>query len=269
MKRLLLSIFALTIAVPGFAADRIPSHCIALSEREPQIPIRYASTALAPDEVALSYVGHSMYRIRSHGGVDVVTDYNGGASGVPDVVTMNRAHSSHWTPFPNPEIAHVLKGWGEGGTIADHSVEIGDMLVRNVTTDIRSSFTGVEPDGNSIFVFEVGGLCIGHLGHLHHEPTDEQFAAIGRLDVVMAAVDGGMTLELPKMINTLNRLRALVVLPMHWWGRGSLEIFLAGMRPNFAVENVQGDSLIVSLDTLPRKPTVYVMQPAQLPGFDD
>ena len=57
------------------------------------------------------------------------------------------------------------------------------MLVRNVTTDIRGGFSGSRiEDNNSIFVFEVAGLCIGHLGHLHHEPSDETYAAIGRLD---------------------------------------------------------------------------------------
>ena len=66
----------------------------------------------------------------------------------------------------------------------------------------------------------MAGLCIGHLGHLHHIPDAEQLAAIGRLDVVMAPVDGGMTLDLPSMIETLQRFRASVVIPMHWvfWG---------------------------------------------------
>ena len=65
--------------------------------------------------------------------------------------------------------------------------------MRNVSTDIRVAARRrhVEPSGNSIFVFEVAGLCIGHLGHLHHEPDAEQYAALGRLDVVMAPVDGG------------------------------------------------------------------------------
>ena len=52
------------------------------------------------------------------------------------------------------------------------SERIGDVLIRNVTTDIRRYFgdyTGADmiKDGNSIFIFEVAGLCIGHLGHLH------------------------------------------------------------------------------------------------------
>ncbi|MEY9138330.1 hypothetical protein ACVIWV_010144 [Bradyrhizobium diazoefficiens] len=30
----------------------------------------------------------------------------------------------------------------------------------------------------------VAGLCIGHLGHLHHKLDDSHFAQIGRLDIV-------------------------------------------------------------------------------------
>ena len=44
---------------------------------------------------------------------------------------------------------------------------VDDVYIRNVPTDIRNG-GAMEADGNSIFIFEVAGLCIGHLGHLHH-----------------------------------------------------------------------------------------------------
>ena len=133
-----------------------------------------------------SYIGHSTYFIETHGGLSVATDYTGmlgPADVVPDVVTMNHAHSSHWTSAPDPRIPNVLQGWDWTGEPAEHHLDLGEMLVRNVPTDIRRPGGAVEPAGNSIFVFEVAGLCIGHLGHLHHEPTPQQYAALGRLDV--------------------------------------------------------------------------------------
>ena len=51
-------------------------------------------------------------------------------------------------------------------------------------------------DGNSIFIFEVAGLCIGHLGHLHHKLDDSHFAQIGRLDILMVPIDGTYTMSL-------------------------------------------------------------------------
>ena len=133
--------------------------------------------------------------------------------------------------------------------------------MRNVPTDIRSQFSGVEENGNSIFIFEAEGLCIGHLWHLHRTPADEQFAAIGRLDVVMAPVDGGMTLPLNEMMTVLRRLKSSVVIPMHWFSGFALEAFLEGMSDSFAIERHEGSELVVSLRSLPDRPTIVVLRP--------
>ncbi len=49
-------------------------------------------------------------------------------------------------PSPDPAIPHVLRGWGDGRTPTEHHLDLGEMLVRNVPTDIRSGFAsdGVE-----------------------------------------------------------------------------------------------------------------------------
>ena len=93
----------------------------------------------------------------------------------------------------------------------------------------------MEADGNSIFVFEVAGLCIGHLGHLHHRLEDAHYAAIGRLDIVMVPIDGGMTQSLANMREITDRLHSSIVLPMH---RHSTPIgeFTAMMGEEFEVE---------------------------------
>ncbi|MEV8465256.1 MBL fold metallo-hydrolase [Fluviibacterium sp. DFM31] len=269
-------VLILLLANPLQAQDRRPSHCISLVQNLPGGVYlhRAAFTDPLPDyTVRLRYVAHASFLIRAQGGVTAVTDYTGflgSTDFVPDVATMNRAHSSHWTALPDPRIPHVLPGWNPDGGPADHHLDLGEMLVRSVSTDIRSWSGGVESgeDGNSIFVFEVAGLCIGHLGHLHHVPTDEQFAALGRLDVVMAPVDGGMTLDLPRMIEVLTRLRASIVIPMHWFGDGTLSVFLSGMSGVFDIERVGGPELEVSLRSLPRRPTVMVLQPAYLSDDD-
>ena len=179
------------------AQERRASHCIAIADATPGL--KYLQKAswrdpISPYTVRLTYVAHASFLIQTHGGINAVMDYTGFIGNtqlVPDVVTMNHAHSSHWTAFADPAIAHVLKGWGETfGTGIDHYLELPDLVVRNVSTYIRAEFLGGELKGNSIFVFETEGLCIGHL---HHELNDAQYAALGRLDVVMAPVDGGYT----------------------------------------------------------------------------
>ncbi|WP_298972617.1 MBL fold metallo-hydrolase [uncultured Roseobacter sp.] len=262
-------VLGVLVAQSAVAQDRTPSHCVALAENAPGLEyVVPASLGPVADEtVRIHYITHASFLIRSHGGLNMVTDYTGftgSAPFIPDVVTMNHAHDTHWTANPDPAIPHVLPGWGPFGEGISHHLDLGEVLIRNVSTDIRSQFSGIETKGNSIFVFELAGLCVGHLGHLHHEPNAEQYAALGRLDVVMAPVDGGYTLDLPTMIRVLKRLRSSVVIPMHWFSLFALDDFLAGMSDDFAVVEVGGPSLDMSLDRLPGRPTVMVLRPAWL-----
>jgi len=270
--RLLLILFSLTFIPAALVAQetRTPSHCIALAndiDGAQYVHKASYNVDVADETVRIHYIAHASFLIRTAGGLNMVTDYTGftgSAPMIPDVVTMNHAHETHWTAFPDPAIPHVLPGWGEFGQGIDHRVDLGEVLVRNVSTDIRSEWSGIEDNGNSIFIFEVAGLCIGHLGHLHHEPNDEQYAAIGRLDVVMAAVDGGTTVNLTTMMRIIDRLRSSIVIPMHWFGDFTLGQFLDGMRDTFQVVDVGGPVLDVSLDRLPSRPTIMVLRPAWL-----
>lgn len=258
----------LMIATPALAQDRIPSHCIAVAAGEPRVVPVALEDGLDPGSVLIRYIGHASFAIVTADGTVAVTDYTGylGAQDVvPDVVTMNNAHSTHWTAAPDRRIPHVLPGWGEGAAPAEHRLDLGSMLVRNVTTDTRGPFgEGARRDGNSIFIFEAGGLCIGHLGHLHQIPSDAQYAAIGRLDVVMVPVDGGYTMRLQDMAGVVKRLRSSVVIPMHWFSRTSLDGFLAEMAAEFTVVETGGAQIALSLDDLPSESTVIVLDPAYL-----
>lgn len=271
MRQFIFICLALMV-VPAFAAaqTRTPSHCIALAGEIPGAAYVHRASydiEVAPETVRIHYIAHASFLIRTSGELNMVTDFTGftgSAPMIPDVVTMNHAHDTHWTAFPDPAIPHVLEGWGPFGEGIDHRLDLGEVLVRNVSTDIRSQWSGIETKGNSIFVFEVAGLCIGHLGHLHHEPNAEQYATLGRLDVVMAAVDGGTSLDLPSMMRVIGRLRSSIVIPMHWFGDFTLDTFLLGMQDQFQIVEVGGPALDVSLDRLPSRPTIMVLRPEWL-----
>lgn len=249
------------------AETRKASNCFALAGQ----PERLFHAATAPetdlDHVRIHYINHAEFAVTS-GRVTAVTDYTGYIGNpdiVPDAVTMNNAHSTHWTANPDPRIPHVLKGWPEGGQPARHELDLGAMLIRNVTTDTRGRFgEGALADGNSIFIFEAGGLCIGHLGHLHQIPDEAQYAAIGRLDVVMVPVDGGYTMSTEAMAGVVDRLRARVIIPMHWFSGESLATFLATMEDRYPVVETGGPDLLLSQDDLPATPSILVLDPAPL-----
>ncbi|MGI9352301.1 MAG: MBL fold metallo-hydrolase [Rhizobiaceae bacterium] len=282
MPKLFAFLLFTSVCVVWFAAahaqesgTRLPSTCMAVADSGPTIiqanaRVRFAQS-LQPTQAHIKYVGHSSFLIEDPKGLKIVTDYSGfaGPDVIPDVVTMNHAHSTHFTIAPDPRIPHVLRGWRSDGSPARHFLQIGETLIRNVTTDINNQFAGYEPDGNSIFIFEMAGLCIGHLGHLHHLPTEGHYAQIGRLDILMVPVDGGYTMSVQDMSKVVRRLRASMILPMHWFGAYSLERFLAEIRGGFPVEMRTTSSLEVSLNTLPVQPTVIVLQPASSFGYFD
>ncbi len=259
----------------AFAQDAQRSECLAMANAPPRaVPVSYRrvaaktadKTATKSDEVAITYAGHSTYYIDTPGGIRIATDYNGvyRTGRLPDVATMNRAHATHYTLFPDPKIPHVLHGWGENGQAAHYAERIGDVYIRNVTTDIRRYWgedSGGEmiKDGNSIFIFEVAGLCIGHLGHLHVKLDDSHFAAIGRLDIVMVPIDGTYTMSLDGISEITRRLRAAVVLPMHRFAT-PLDEFMRLIGQQFEIDRRGGErTLRISRDTLPATPTVIIL----------
>ena len=253
---------AASMTGPTLAQTRA-SHCIAIADGPERIMQAAWRGGIGAFDVRVRYVDHSMFLIETGGGATAVTDYNGflgPTAFTPDVVTMNRAHSSHWTNDPDSRIADVLRGWeGEG-----QAVEVADLFVRNVPTDIRG-YSGAVPDGNSIYVFEAGGLCIAHLGHLHHVPDDVDFAMLGRMDVVFAPVDGGLTLPRSELLATLETLRARVVIPMHWFGRANVERFVSDMQAaGYEADRTGAPEHVFSLENLPDRPTVMVLEPEWL-----
>ena len=268
MLRLLAALVLLgTFTSHALAQDAQRSECLAMANAPPRaVPVSYRRVAAKADEVAITYAGHSTYYIDTPGGIRIATDYNGvyQTGRLPDIATMNRAHATHYTLFPDPRIPHVLHGWGENGQAAHYGMRIGDVYIRNVTTDIRRYWgedSGGEMirDGNSIFIFEVAGLCIGHLGHLHVKLDDSHFAAIGRLDIVMVPIDGTYTMSLDGISEITRRLRAAVVLPMHRFAT-PLDEFMRLIGQQFEIDRRGGErTLRISRDTLPGTPTVIIL----------
>ena len=248
------------------AQQALRSECLAMAGTPPRAtPVSLRRVAARAEEVVITYAGHSTYYIDTPGGVRIATDYNGAyrTGRLPDVVTMNRAHSTHYSLFPDRGIPHVLHGWSDDGKPPFVSERIGDVFIRNVTTDIRRYYgedSGGEmiKDGNSIFIFEVAGLCIGHLGHLHTRLDDSQFAAIGRLDIVMVPIDGSYTMSLDGVSEITKRLRASIVLPMHRF-MTPLSEFMSRIGQQFAIDRRSERTLRISLGALPSTPTVIIL----------
>ncbi len=225
------------------------------------LPAAFKLAALGPDEVRLTFIGHSTFLIESPEGVTIATDYNDYVRPpiVPDIATMNRAHSTHYTDHPDPGIKHVLRGWGREGEPASYDFSYEDVWVRNVVTNIRDWGGGTSLHGNSIFVFETAGLCIAHLGHLHHTLTREHIDQLGRIDVVLVPVDGTYTLNVDGMVEVLQQIKAPLAVPMHIFGPSTLERFLERMGEIYEIERSETPVTVLARAGLPKKPKMLVL----------
>jgi L-ascorbate metabolism protein UlaG (beta-lactamase superfamily) len=274
LLRVAIALAVLPCAAAG-AQDRTEDHAPApptseLSDRCPGlvaadaprvVPAALRVAALQDGEVRLTYVGHSTFLIESPRRVRIATDYNDYVRPpvVPDIVTMNHAHSTHYSDHPDPAIKFVLRGWTPDNKPAEHDLTFEDVRVRNVPTNIRDGSGGTERYGNSIFVFEIAHLCIAHLGHLHHTLTQQQLDALGRVDVVLVPIDGSYTLDLEGMVEVLQALKAPLMIPMHYFGLATLERFLERVRQQWDVRYGDTPSIVLSKATLPPHPQVLVL----------
>jgi len=214
-----------------------------------------------PGEIGITFIGHASFLIETPEGARAITDYTGRslAGVVPDIVTMNNAHSSHYTDIPDPRIQHVLRGWGSGQGPQIHDVTVRDLHVRNVPTNVRDFAGGTRRNGNSIFIFEAADICIAHLGHLHHVLTDLHLAEIGQIDVLMVPVDGFYTLDQEQMLEVIGQIRPYLVLPMHYFTLSTLKRFLDKMGERYPVRLAETPRLTLSRASMPRKTEVVVL----------
>jgi L-ascorbate metabolism protein UlaG (beta-lactamase superfamily) len=252
----------------AFAVTPAFAQCLPIAGAEPRV---IPAALPAAGALNLTYLGHSSFLIESAGGASVVTDYNGihRAPSAPDIVTMNNAHSTHYTEVIEPGVQHVLRGWDPAGGMAQHNLSYEDVHVRNVPTNVRD-YTGVRQNGNSIFVFELADLCIAHLGHLHHTLEDFHLDELGMIDILLVPVDGSYTIAQELMMEVIRQIGPSVVIPMHYFSSQRLARFVQLVQARYEPLYSESPSMTFSRLTLPyRKVVVFPAGgPSFSPGFD-
>ena len=248
------------LAVLGWVLPGLALAC-GVSAQRGKLLHRASLVAAEGGVTTITFLGQASFLIESAGGVSAVTDFSGRhmPPPVPDIVTMNNAHGTHFTDSPDERIAHVLRGWRADGGPAQHDIKVGDLRIRNLPTNIRDWGGGTRRYGNSIFVFESAGLCIAHLGHLHHLLTADDLTVLGQMDIVMVPIDGAWTSNQGDMVEVLGQLNPRIILPMHYWSQEVLNRFLARMRERAEIRLSETDSFTISRSTLPAAPLVLVL----------
>jgi L-ascorbate metabolism protein UlaG (beta-lactamase superfamily) len=162
--------------------------------------------------VDITWLGLSCFRIRGSQAI-IVTDpfppglgYNLGKL-TADIVTVSHPHPSHsYDKGINGE-HRLVKGPGE--------YEISGVLILGLNT-FHDSVKGQSRGKNTIYLMEIDGVNVLHLGDLGHALGDDLVEEIGNVDILLLPVGGVATINAAMAAEVIRKLEPKVVIPMHY-----------------------------------------------------
>jgi L-ascorbate metabolism protein UlaG (beta-lactamase superfamily) len=230
--------------------------------RDPDVARRgFTSRAYAANvDATIQYFGHNFFLITTSKGTRIVTDPLGpgwypNPNVTGDVVTVGKEQFNHnavQIVRGNPLILRGLKDFGAGWNTV--SMSFKDTYIYNVPIHQNAEF--IQGIHGSAFVFDLGSLCIAHLGDLSQKLNEQQIKAFGKVDVALTPIGGRRTMEPAMAREVLGQLKPKIAIPMHHRDSSYLvKQFTAGIKTEF----LKGDTLAVSKHGLPASLEIRVM----------
>ena len=218
--------------------------------------------AAAPGSIQIQWFGHSTFQITSSRGTRILTDPHQ-REDLPwptlpqDIVTTSHNHGAHsnlWMAQGNPVILEGLN--------PDDSWKVIHQTVRDVSVYTVPAYhdksQGWQRGSNSIFVFRVDDICIAHLGDLGHKLTPQQLKMMGKIDILLVPVAGGMFTVTPtEAIEVAKLVKPAIAIPKHYWWEGGWQAFAGGFQ---RVRRLDAPVLKIAKTELPQ-PTEIVVLP--------
>lgn len=160
----------------------------------------------------ITWLGHSCFRIKSNNAV-IITDpfppdigYNLGKQTV-NIVTVSHPHPSHSYDKGIGGDYRLVKGPGE--------YEISGVLILGINT-YHDSVKGQSRGKNTVYLMEVDGVAICHLGDIGHVLGDKEVEEMGNVDMLLVPVGGVSTINAAMAAEIIRKLEPKVVIPMHY-----------------------------------------------------
>ena len=207
----------------------------------------------------IRWLGHACFLITSETGVRVLIDPFDASVGykIPaveaDVVLTTHDHSDHNAINVVKGQPQVIKGSGQHQA---KGISFTGVLSFHDTT------AGSQRGRNTIFVFELDGVRVCHLGDLGHVLEHKQAGHIGPVDVLFIPVGGVFTIGARDADKVIEHLRPRIVIPMHYKTPAinlpiePVDKFLAN-KPN--VQRLDSNELTITSEQLPTETTVIVL----------
>lgn len=161
----------------------------------------------------IRWLGHSCFLLTADNGTKIATDpFNETVGYLPptvsaDYVTISHDHFDHNSVRSIDGKPKVVKTAGEH--------KLGKHKVTGVES-FHDTSMGQKRGSNIIYIFEIDGLRLVHLGDLGHLLTEKQVKEIGPVDVLFVPVGGTYTIDAAEAVEVVHQLNPKLVIPMHF-----------------------------------------------------
>jgi len=166
----------------------------------------------------ITYFGHASFKIVSSSAIDgkkpvVVTDPFDNKVGFKfpkveaDIVTISHDHFDHNNASGVSNIRKLIDGPGE--------YEVMGVSMIGIST-FHDDKKGEDRGRNIIFIFEIEGMRVVHLGDLGHGLSEKQVNNLGDVDVLMIPVGGEYTIDSKQAIEIVQSIEPKITIPMHY-----------------------------------------------------
>jgi L-ascorbate metabolism protein UlaG (beta-lactamase superfamily) len=213
-------------------------------------------------DATIQYFGHNYFLITTAKGTRIAADPLGpgwypSPNIAADVVTVGKEtfnHNAVHIVGGNPLILRGLKEYGAGWNTVATTVK--DTLIYNVPIHQNAAY--IDRIHGAAFVYDLGVLCIAHLGDLSQKLNEQQIKAFGKIDVALTPIGGGATMGPDLAREVLGQLKPKIAIPMHYRDNQYLvRQFTAGLKTQI----VRSDTLAISKDVLPVPTEIRVLLP--------
>jgi L-ascorbate metabolism protein UlaG (beta-lactamase superfamily) len=160
----------------------------------------------------ITWLGLSCFRIRGSQAIIITDPFPPGlgytlGKQTADIVTISHQHPSHsYVQGINGE-HRLLRGPGE--------YEISGVLILGIAA-YHDAVKGQSRGKNTVYLMEIDGVAVCHLGDIGHVLSDEQVEEMGNVDILMLPVGGVSTINAAMAAEIIRKLEPKVVLPMHY-----------------------------------------------------
>jgi L-ascorbate metabolism protein UlaG (beta-lactamase superfamily) len=234
------------------------------------VQVAYRAGIARPAPVSIEWFGHAFFRFISPGGLRVVTDPFSPFRGFPipktnpDVATISEEAANHSFVGILGGSPLILRGVTEDGADwAEIDRRVKDVRIISVPIVQGGGDYDVGAKAAS-FLFEMGGLCIAHLGDLAAPMNPTQLRRLGRVHVALVILSDPGAMDPATAAKFIQRLHPNIAIPMDIRSDDELRTFLRGFR---RVRRAGAAKISVSRRTLPPPTEVIVLrQPPEREG---